>query len=51
MTDTDFVDENDEDIFLSEREVRKVFHGDEVLVSILGKTRRGGIEGKDRENN
>jgi ribonuclease R len=38
--------ENDEDIFLSEREMRKVFHGDEVLVSILGKTRRGGIEGK-----
>ena len=37
---------NDEDIFLSEREMRKVFHGDEVLVSILGKTRRGGIEGK-----
>ena len=38
--------EGDEDIFLSEREMRTIFHGDEVLVSILGRTRRGGIEGK-----
>ena len=35
-----------EDIYLSEREMRQVFHGDEVLVSPAGRSRRGGVEGK-----
>mgnify|MGYP001280004147 CR=1 FL=1 len=35
-----------EDIYLNEREMRQVFHGDEVLVTPIGRSRRGGIEGK-----
>ena len=35
-----------EDIYLSEREMRQVFHGDEVLVRPAGRSRRGGVEGK-----
>lgn len=36
----------EEDIYLSEREMRKVMHGDTVIVQPLGQTRRGGIEGR-----
>ncbi|NNC54245.1 MAG: VacB/RNase II family 3'-5' exoribonuclease, partial [Pseudomonadales bacterium] len=35
-----------EDIYLSANEMRRVFHGDEVLVSIAGENRRGQLEGK-----
>ena len=35
-----------EDIYLNEREMRQVFHGDEVLVTPMGRSRRGGVEGK-----
>lgn len=35
-----------EDIYLSEREMRQVFHGDEVQVRPAGRSRRGGVEGK-----
>lgn len=35
-----------EDVYLSEREMRQVFHGDEVLVRPSGRSRRGGVEGK-----
>lgn len=35
-----------EDIYLNEREMRQVFHGDEVLVTPIGRSRRGGVEGK-----
>ena len=39
------VDDGD-DIYLSERQMRQVFHGDEVLVRLAGKNRRGQDEGK-----
>lgn len=35
-----------EDVYLSEREMRQVFHGDEVSVRPAGRSRRGGVEGK-----
>ena len=35
-----------EDIYLNEREMRQVFHGDEVLVTPMGRSRRGVVEGK-----
>ena len=38
-------DEGD-DVFLSNRQMRKVFHGDKVAVQILGLDRRGRPEGK-----
>ena len=37
--------EGQDDIYLSEREMRQVFHNDEVLVMPIGRSRRGGIEG------
>lgn len=38
-------DAGDEDIYLSARQMRTVFHGDRVLVRITGKDRRGRLEG------
>lgn len=35
-----------EDVYLSNRQMRKVFHGDQVAVQILGLDRRGRPEGK-----
>ncbi|MBT8140360.1 MAG: ribonuclease R [Gammaproteobacteria bacterium] len=37
------------DIYLSANEMRRLFHGDEVLVSIAGENRRGQLEGKVAE--
>ncbi len=41
--------EGQEDLYLGEREMRAVFHGDEVLARPVGRSRRGGIEGKVEE--
>ncbi|MDF1762070.1 MAG: ribonuclease R [Oleibacter sp.] len=41
-----FVLQDDNDIFLSNRQMRKVFHGDKVAVQVLGLDRRGRPEGK-----
>ncbi|AEK57649.1 MULTISPECIES: ribonuclease R [Acidithiobacillus] len=38
-------DNGDKDLFLSPREMRKVFHGDVVLGRIVGEDRRGRLEG------
>ena len=38
--------EGGDDIYLSANEMRRVFHGDEVLVSVVGENRRGQPEGK-----
>ncbi len=38
--------DGDDDIYLSNRQMRKVFHGDKVAVQILGLDRRGRPEGK-----
>ncbi len=38
--------DGDDDIFLSNRQMRKVFHGDKVAVQIMGHDRRGRPEGK-----
>jgi ribonuclease R len=37
---------DDEDIFLTERQMKSVFHGDKVQVKIRGKDRRGRSEGE-----
>ncbi|MBT3426485.1 MAG: ribonuclease R [Gammaproteobacteria bacterium] len=39
----------DDDVFLSEREMRSVFHGDEVRVEIASQRRRGKLEGRITE--
>lgn len=39
----------DDDVFLSEREMRGVFHGDEVRVEIASQRRRGKLEGRITE--
>jgi ribonuclease R len=36
----------DEDVFLSIREMRSLFHGDRAIVRIIGKDKRGRLEGK-----
>lgn len=38
-----------DDIFLSARDMRQVFHGDRVAVQIVGKNRRGLLEGRVAE--
>ncbi len=38
--------EGGEDVYLSARQMRAVFDGDEVLVSVTGEDRRGRLEGK-----
>lgn len=38
-------DEDGEDLFLAKEEMRRVFHGDKVLVRVKGKDRRGRLEG------
>ncbi len=38
--------DGDDDVFLSNRQMRKVFHGDKVAVQVLGHDRRGRPEGK-----
>ena len=38
--------DGDDDVYLSNRQMRKVFHGDKVAVQILGLDRRGRPEGK-----
>merc|ERR1711879_429120 len=38
--------DGDDDVYLSNRQMRKVFHGDKVAVQILGHDRRGRPEGK-----
>lgn len=38
-------DEGGKDIFLSEREMHKVLHGDRVIVSVMDRDRRGRMEG------
>jgi ribonuclease R len=38
-------DEPGEDLFLSEREMQKVLHGDKVLAKVVGRDRRGRPEG------
>jgi len=38
-------DNGDKDLFLSPREMRKVFHGDVVLGRVVGEDRRGRLEG------
>ncbi|MBL8473452.1 MAG: ribonuclease R [Rhodocyclaceae bacterium] len=39
-------DEGEQDIFLSEKEMREVLHGDRALVRVTGQDRRGRLEGK-----
>ena len=39
-------DENREDVFLSHRQMRAVFHGDRVMVRVRGRDRRGRDEGE-----
>lgn len=38
--------EGREDVFLSAAEMRQVFHGDEVAVEVVGRSRKGQAEGK-----
>lgn len=38
-------DEGEEDLFLSPRQMRQCFHGDRVVARIIGKDRRGRLEG------
>jgi len=39
-------EEGGDDLFLSDREMHKVFHGDKVLASVIGLDKRGRKEGK-----
>ena len=43
-------DDGGEDVFLSEREMSRVMHGDRVNVKVLGTDRRGRPEGADRRS-
>lgn len=38
-------DEGGKDLFLSEKEMHKVLHGDRVIASVIGEDRRGRLEG------
>ena len=42
-------DSGDQDLFVSQREMRKVFHGDRVRASIVGMNDRGKLEGRIEE--
>ncbi|MEX2488377.1 MAG: ribonuclease R [Pseudomonadales bacterium] len=39
-------EDSEDDIFLSHRQMRSVFHGDRALVRVRGKDRRGRVEGE-----
>jgi len=43
------ISSGDDDVFLSEREMRSVFHGDQVRVEIASQRRRGKLEGRIAE--
>lgn len=38
-------DEGGKDLFLSEKEMHKILHGDKVIASVIGEDRRGRLEG------